>query len=162
MSGFTPLTGHKFKFYRNTGSFASPVWSLIAEIGDLSLDDLTMGIAELKRRANLWTKGLASMIQLASVSFKLIFGLDRTSFEAMRGYFLAGTTKEYAIMSGAIDAPSGAEGWRLPLVIAQFPWNQALEEVSNFDVKMNLGYMISGGSEVDPVWLQVTSTTTAG
>lgn len=156
---FAPKTGHKFKFYRNTATFASPSWTLIAEIGDLALDDLTMGIAELKRRNNDWTKGLPSLIQLASLSFRLHFGLDETNFAYLRGAFIAGTVFECAIVSGVISAPSGAQGWRLPIVLSAFPWDQNLEDVSGFDVKANVGYMLSGGSEVDPTWLSVTTTT---
>lgn len=157
MPGFNPQAGHKFKFYRNTGSVASPTWGLMAEIGDLSIDSLVMGVAELKRRASMWTKALGTLIQLGTISFRMHFGLDATNFAGVRTDFLAGTPREYAILSGLVTYD--AEGWRLPLLLTDFPWDQALEDVSGHDVKAAIAYYTSGGSEVDPSWMTVTSTT---
>ncbi len=161
MPGFEPKSGFRCKFYRNTATYASPTWLVIAEIGDLAIDALTMGSAELKRRANVWTKSLATMIQQGTISFRMHFGLDATNFAYLRGAFLAGTVFEVAIMSDDVATPSGAEGWRLPIHLTDFPWDQALEDVSGHDVKANIAYMTSGGTEVDPTWMTVTTTTSA-
>jgi hypothetical protein len=149
--GYAPKTGHSMSLYRNTGTFAVPVWALVDEIGDVSVADFTRGLAELKRRANNFTKNLASLIQSIAVEFRLHFGLDETVHEAIVADFLAGTAVEWAIYSGAI-ATVGERGLRLPAIIENFPWDQPLEDVSGHDVRLATAYMISGVAEVDPTW----------
>lgn len=148
-----PKTGHKCKLYRNTGTVAVPVWAEIAEIGDVSIPDMSRGLAELKRRSTEFTKNLPNIIQSISIEFNFIHGLDATQFTALRAAFWAGTVEEYAIMDGAITAEAN-EGLRCPCVVENFPWNQPLEEVSQHDIRLTIGYMDESG-EVDPVWYVV-------
>lgn len=145
-------TGHKMKLYRNTGTVGSPVWSLVDEVGDVSIPDLSMGLAELKRRANNFTKNLATLIQSIAVEFRLHHGLDAANFDDIRANFFNGTPEEWAIMDGDIET-AGSEGLRLPVLVEQFPWDQNLEDVSGHDVRLAIAYMESGGSEVEPSWL---------
>jgi len=154
MSGFEPKTGYHMKLYRNTGTFATPVWVEIAEIGDLSISDFTRALAELKRRGNQYTKNLASLFNSITVEFRLHFGLATTQWNALKTAFFAGTPVEFAIMSGAI-ATSGEEGLRCPMIVSQFPWEQNLEDASGHDVQLSIAYMVSGSAEVDPTWLSV-------
>jgi hypothetical protein len=65
---------------------------------------------------------------------------------------------EWAIMSNPIAYDS--IGLRCPFIVEQFPWDQPLEDVSGHDVRLAIGYMVSGGTEVDPSWYTVPSTTT--
>lgn len=149
-----PTVGHKMKLYRNTGTYAAPAWSLVAEVGDVSIPDLSMGLAELKRRGNDFTKNLATMIQSISVEFRLIHGLDSTNFSAIRTNFFAGTVEEWAVMNGDITV-SGSQGLRIPALVESFPWDQPLEEVSGHDVRLAIGYLEESGSEIDPEWYTV-------
>lgn len=154
---FEPRTGHRMKLYRNTGTFASPTWTLVAEIGDVNLSDFTRGLAELKRRGNEYTKNLASLIQSITLEFRMHWGLNFAVHDAIRTDHFNGTAREWAIMSGDITYDS--YGLRCPFLIEQWPWDQPLEEVSGHDVRLAIAYMTSGGTEVDPTWLSVTSTT---
>jgi len=160
-----PTTGFNNKLYRNTGSVATPVWSEVNQIGDVSIDGLTRGLAELKRRATQFTLNLPSLIQSITASFRLHHGLDSSTFTALRQAFFAATVIEWAIMDGDIDV-AAAEGLRIPMLVSDFPWEQPLEDVSGHDVKLAVGYMTSGGNEVVPSWLVVsqnlqwTTTTT--
>lgn len=149
-----PKVGHKMKMYRNTGSVAVPVWVEVDEVGDVTISDFAMGIAELKRRANDFTKNLASLIQSISIEFRLHHGLGATNFDAIRTNFLAGTAEEWAILDGG-SAVSGTEGLRLPVLIEQFPWDQALEDVSGHDVRLAIAYMEESSVEIDPSWMVV-------
>lgn len=149
-----PKTGHKCKLYRNTGTVATPVWTIVDEIGDVSIPDLTRGLAELKRRANEYTKNLASLFQSISIEFNFIHGLDSTTFTALRTAFFAGTVAEYAVMDGDISV-SGNEGLRIPCLVENFPWNQPLEEVNQHDIRLSIGYMTESSTEVDPSWLVI-------
>lgn len=149
-------TGHKMKFYINTGTAAVPVWSLIADIEDLSIPDMSMGAAEFKRRSSNFTKNLPTIIGTIAVEFKLWHGVGDTNFDLLRAAFFAGTTYEFAILDGLV-ATSGTEGLRLPAFIEQFPWGQALEEVSGHDVRLVTAYHESpAGIEIDPSWMVVS------
>jgi len=150
-----PVVGHKMKLYRNTGTVAVPVWQEVCEIGDVSVPDLAMGLAELKRRCNDFTKNLATLMQSISVEFRMIHGLGGAIFTALVGNFFAGTIEQWAVYNGDI-ATAGNEGLLLPALIEQFPWDQPLEEVSGHDVRLAVAYFEEpAGTEIDPAW-QVT------
>jgi hypothetical protein len=149
-------TGGNMKLYRNTGSVATPTWSEVDEVGDVSIPDFSRGLAELKRRANGFVKNLATLIQSIAVEFRLHHGMDATTFDALRANFLAGTAEEWAVMDGPI-ATVGSEGLRLPVIVENFPWDQPLEDISGHDVRLAIAYMISSATEVEPSWLVVSA-----
>ena len=150
--GQEPKTGHQCKLYRNTGTVVTPAWLEVAEIGDVNIPDLSRGLAELKRRANNFTKNLPSLIQSISVEFTLIHGLDATNFDVLRANFFSGAVEEWMVADGD-ESVAGNEGLRCPLIVEQFPWNQPLEDVNGHDVRMSIGYMEEpAGTEIDPVW----------
>lgn len=149
-----PKTGHKMKMYRNTGTVAVPVWSEVAEVGDVSIPDLSVSLGELKRRGSKFTKNLPGSFESFAVEFRLLHGLDATNFDAIRGNFFNQTVEEWAIMNGDI-AVSG-EGLRIPVIVEQFPWDQPLDDVSGHDVRLALAYMEEDDTEVDPCWYEVT------
>jgi hypothetical protein len=151
---FEPKTGHRMKLYRNTGTVAIPVWAEVGQIGDVSISDLTRLLAQLKRRASNFTVNLASILDSVGVEFRLHFGLGATEYTAIRTAFFAGTTAQWAIMSGDITVV-GEEGLVMPAIVEQFPWDQALESVSGHDVRLASGYMVDAGSDVDPEWMVV-------
>lgn len=164
MSG--PKTGHKMKLYRNSGTTDTPVWSLVDEVGDVSIPDLARGMAELKRRASDFTKNLASLIQSFHVEFRLHHGMDATTYNSIRYNFFNGVAEEWAVMDGSISV-NGNQGLRVPVLVEEFPWDQPLEEVSGYDVRLIVAFMVDeDGDEVDPAWYYVggdpmTTTTTA-
>lgn len=150
-----PSTGHKMKLYRNTGTVAIPVFLEVGEVGDVSIPDLSRGLAELKRRANDFTKNLASLIQSIAVEFRLHHGLDATNFDAIRANFFSGAIEEWAIMNADITV-SGNEGLRLPAIVEQFPFDQPLEDVAGHDIRLAVAYFEEpAGVEIDPSWFVV-------
>jgi len=151
-----PKTGHQMKLYRNTGTVATPVWSEVDEVGDVSIPDFSRGLAELKRRASDYTKNLASLIQSIAVEFRLHHGLDATNFDAIRTNFFDATPEEWVVMNGDITT-AGNEGLRLPALVEQFPWDQPLEDVSGHDVRLAIAYMEEDSTEVDASWYTVAA-----
>lgn len=150
-----PMTGAKMKMYINTGTVAIPVWTEISEVGDVAIDGLSRTVAELKRRAKEFTKGLPGLIGLITASFTLHHGLGAANFTTIQTAFFAGTIKEWAFMNGAITG-SGNQGLRCPFLISDFPWNQPLEEASGHEVKLSGAYMEEpAGTEIDPSWYTV-------
>lgn len=155
---FKPQTGFTMKAYRNSGTHASPVWNEVAEIGDLSITDLVRNVAELKRRANQFTKGIPAMISLIGIEFRLHWGLGKTQYDAIRARVFDGTVEEWAFMNGAI-ATNGNQGLTLPVIVQNWPMDQALENVVGHDVRLCAGYMEEAAGEVDPYWYTVGTTT---
>lgn len=155
MAGFEPLTGHRMKAYRNTGTPSVPVWAVVSEIGDLSIPDLSRGLAELKRRAKDFTKNLPTLIQSIAIEFRLHYGLGATQYTAIRNAFWNATAEEWAIMGGDITS-TGVEGLRCPVLVESFPFDQPLEEVAGHDIRLAIGYMVVSSVEVDPSWYVVS------
>ncbi len=149
----SPLVGADCKLYRNTGTVASPTWTEIDEIGDLSLNGLGVNLAEIKRRANSWTKNLAALFSAISIEFTLMYGFDATTFDALRANFFAKTVEEWAVFDGPI-ATTDHQGLRVPVVLSEFPINQPLEEAVSQSVVASIAYMVESATEVDPSWLQ--------
>ena len=56
-----PKVGQRMKLYRNSGTTATPVWQEISDVGDVTLDGMELGTAELKRRSSIWVKVLAAL-----------------------------------------------------------------------------------------------------
>ena len=109
-------------------------------------------VAELKRRANGFTKNLATLFQSISVEFRMIHGLDPTNFDAIRTNFFNQTVEEWLVYNG-LQAVTGNQGFRLPAIVEQFPWDQPLEEVSGHDMRLALAYFEEpAGVEIDPAW----------
>ena len=158
---FQPQTGHTMRLYRNTGTHPTPVWNHVNEIGDLTISDLSRILAQLKRRANGFTKNLPSLIDSIAVEFRLHWGLGKTQYDGIRNDFFNATVREWAIMNGAIET-SGNQGLTAPFIVEQFPWEQPLENVSGHDVRLAVGYKEdeTNGGELDPYWYVVGTTTT--
>lgn len=154
-STLQPRTGKQMKMYRNTGTNASPTWVEVCEVGDVSIADLSMGVAELKRRCKLYTKNIASLIQTIAVEFRLHAGLGATNYSALVAAFFAGTVQEWAIMDDTITN-TGAQGLRIPLLIEQFPFDQPLEDVAGHDVRLVTGFLLESSTEIDPTWYTVS------
>ena len=151
-----PLSGHKCKLYRNTGSAGTPVWDSIDAVGDVSLSDFNMGLAELKARISNFALNLPTLIQTIALEFDLKFGLDMTTWSGLKDDFLAGTPRQYAVMDGAI-ATATQQGLVLPGLIENFPWDQGLEKVVDSAVRIVSAYYESpAGTRVDPAWLVVS------
>lgn len=153
----TPSTGHPMKLYYNSvtdisTAHASPTWVEVDEIGDVTIPDLSRGMAELKRRASDFTKNLATLIQSINVEFRLHHGLDPTTFDVLVAAFFAGTIMEWLILDHD-EGVSGSQGLRMACLLEQFPWDQPLEDVSGHDIRLAVAYWESpAGTEVDPEW----------
>lgn len=150
-----PVVGQNCKLYRNTATVASPTWDELTAVGDVAIPDLQVGLAELKRRGNNFTKNLGTLVQSFTLDAKVIALMDTTTYSALKTNFLAKTVEEYAIMNGTITEAT-TTGMRVPLLIHQFPINQAQEEVVSHDMKWAVGYMESpADTEIDPSFYTV-------
>lgn len=149
---FSPRTGYSMALYLNTGTTSSPVFNLVSEVGDVSISDLSRVLAQLKRRANGYTKNLPAMMDSMSVEFRLHFGLGKTVYDLIRAAFFNATPYIWLVLAAPNPNTTGNQGLSIPAVIEQFPWDQPLENVSGHDVRLAITYMEESGTEVDPFW----------
>jgi hypothetical protein len=151
-----PKTGHNMKLYRNTGTVASPTWSEVTAVTDVTVNGLERVWAAFKHRGSDFTKTLASLLEEITVEFRLTYGLDSTNYNAIRAAFFSADVEQWAVMNGAITTEAN-EGLKLPCGVKSFPWDQPLEDVSGHDVVLSASaYMEEpAGTEIDPAWYTV-------
>lgn len=144
-----PLVGREAKTYYNTGTHASPVWVLIDQIENLSLN-LPKDKAELKDRSSIWKKKKGGHRE-ASISLKYTHRRQTTDtvFAALQDSFLADTPIEVAAMDDAI-AELGASGFRGYFEVFQLDRKEDAGDTVSFDVGLELTYYEESAAVVEP------------
>lgn len=151
--GAGPVTGADcYMYYESTQTGSGTTWVLIDEVGDVSFN-AGLNVAEMKRRSTRYTKNIASLYDSFTAEFTLIHGLNATVFDALRAAFFARTIYEYAFMDG-LDGTAASEGFRCPMIITQFPFNQPLEDVAGHQIQLSIAYMLAStdSDEINPSW----------
>lgn len=150
---FVPLDGSKMKAYRNTGTAAIPTWLEVAEIDGVNINGTELKTADLERRGSTHVKKLAGNFEAMTIAFKLIHGLDADNFDAILAAYQAQTPEEWLFINGD-EGTAGNQGWRIPCLITDFPWDQSAGTASGHDVKLEEAYMEDpAGTELDVSWL---------
>jgi hypothetical protein len=122
------------KMYRNTGTYASPVWDEITNIRDVTLN-LETGEADSSRRGgNGFRERLATLID-GGVDFEMVWETGDTDFTALRTAFFAKTPVEFAIMDGPV-ATAGTQGLRATMQVFNFSRNEPLGETVKASVSI--------------------------
>ena len=67
------------KLYRNTGTFATPVWDIIGNVKDLTLN-LETGEADVSTRANNGWRATVGTLKDASLEFAMVWDTGDTDF----------------------------------------------------------------------------------
>ncbi len=133
MPGTAPITpiGLDCKLYRNTGSYSTPVWNEIVNIGDVTIP-LSKGEAETSTRGSKW-KTRRGTLKDASIDFQLKKVTGDDDFAALLAAFVDGTPIELLALDGPIGT-AGSQGLRATCEIFKFDEGQPLENVVAFDV----------------------------
>lgn len=120
---------------RNTGVYASPTWSSILAVKDLTLP---MEITKVPKdsRASPFKQNAIGQIAY-SLSFGIVRDDDKTSYVALRTAALSRTPVDLAVADGAI-ATTGTTYIRLQLAIAKFEEKQNLEGAIEADVELTV------------------------
>ena len=130
--------GMDAKLYRNTGSFATPVWTEVTNVKDLTLN-LEKGEADVTTRANGGWRATVGTLKDASIDFQMVWDTADGGFAAIQAAFFGNTPIEFAVMDGDITAPD-SEGLRATFDIFSFTRNEALEEAIMVDVSIKPTY----------------------
>ncbi|MDW8244903.1 MAG: phage tail tube protein [Thermogemmata sp.] len=114
------------KLYRNTGTFASPVWNEIANVKDVTLN-LEAGEADVTTRGNNGWRATVATLKDASIEFEMVWNAGDADFVAIRDAFLNRTAIELAVLDGPTTSP-GSQGLQATCMVINFSRNESLEE----------------------------------
>jgi hypothetical protein len=145
--------GNDLKLYYNAGTDASPTWTEMTMVGDVTVN-LGVNPAEVDLRISTWLMNLPSKLT-ASFDVSMANDIGGTVYDALRAIAFARTATQFASANANI-ATSGTEYFKAFCFFASFPWGQPTQEMSSHDVTLELAYHEESGSLVEPAWDTVT------
>ena len=126
------VLGMNAKLYRNTGTYASPTWTEIDNVRDVTLSMETGEADVTTRAASGWRQSIATLKD-AGLDFEMVWDSTDTGFTALKTAFLNGTNVEFLVLDGD-STTSGNQGLRAEMSIMSFSRNEALEEALTVSV----------------------------
>lgn len=141
--------GNDHKLYYNSGTNASPTWVEIKIVGDVNVP-IDISAAQIDLRITNFVLGLPAKITPA-LEFFLAADIGGTVYDALRGFALARTQKQYASANGNI-ATSGTQWFKQFAFFTSFPWNQPTQEIASGDCVLGAGYTEESSALVEPAW----------
>jgi len=140
--------GMEAKLYRNTGTYAAPVWVELTNVKDLTLN-LEAGEADVTTRGNAGWRATVATLKDGSIEFDMVWDTADTNFTAIQSAFFNNTTIEFAVLDGDVTS-SGSQGLRATMSITKFTRNEALEESIAVSVTAKPTYATNA-----PEWMTV-------
>lgn len=132
------VLGMDAKLYYNTGSYASPTWTLIDNVRDLTLN-LERGDTDITTRSGGgWRQSVATLAD-GSIDFGMVWDNTDTVFTAIKNAFINNTVLEFLVLDGLV-ATSGSQGLRASMAITSFSRNEGLEDALTVDVSAKTAY----------------------
>lgn len=147
--------GGDFNLYYNSATNASPTWVLINKVGDVNLN-LAATMAEIKLRISKWDLGLPSRLRIESLDAQLATDIAGTVWDALRGFFLARTQKQFAVTNDNI-ATAGTQGFKFFGFFTAFPLSQPISEVAMGDCTIGPGFTEESSTLVEPTWFTISA-----
>ncbi len=136
--------GLSCKLYRNTGTYAAPVWVEIDIVKDVTLN-METGEAEASSRASTF-KEFFGALKDTNIEFDVLYDAADAQFIVLRTKFFDGTSIDIVAFDGA--AATGAQGLRMTAFVAGFTRNEPLEET----VTVNITMKPTPNSDSPPEW----------
>tara|TARA_R110002051_G_scaffold14483_3_gene46940 strand:+ start:264 stop:704 length:441 start_codon:yes stop_codon:yes gene_type:complete len=126
------VLGMNAKLYRNTGTYAVPVWTVVDNVRDVTLS-LETGEADVTTRASGgWRQSIATLKD-ASLEFEMVWDSADTGFTAVKDGYMNGTNIEFLVLDGDTST-TGSQGLRAEMSIMTFSRNEPLEEALTVSV----------------------------
>lgn len=141
--------GIEGKLYRNTGSWASPVWNEIPNVKDLSLG-LEKGEADASSRFTKWKLTRGAMKE-ATIEWGMIRDSTDADWLALHTAWLADTVVGFAVADGPI-ATAGTMYFKVECEILKFSHTENMEEVMITEVSIK-----PARTDNAPDWITVPS-----
>ena len=145
---------HKFgmnaKLYRNTGTYAAPVWGEMGNVKDVTLS-LEKAEADVTTRANAGWRANAATLKNASIEFEMVWDTGDAGFTAIQQAYFGNTAIEFAVMDGDITVV-GTQGLRATMEVFNFSRSEPLEEAITVSVTLKPTYATN-----PPEWMEIAS-----
>lgn len=139
-----PVMGFNGKAYYNTGSYGTPTWTLINNIGDLKVtNEATESEVDI-RSGGGFTYFFAGQIKLG-YEWNSIYDLSDTAIAALRTAYYARTPTEFAFMDQAI-ATTGATGLRQTCQVFKFARTEELNKPMMYEISIKPTYSANAPS----------------
>ena len=138
------------KFYRNTGTYATPTWDLIGNVKDLTLS-LEKDETDVTTRSSGGWKEFVDGMKDATVEFGMLWDTGDADFDAFQGAFINNTSVEILVLDGLV-ATTGSEGLRATMMVKSFTRNENLGEALMVDVSLR---PVKNANSA-PVWYTAT------
>jgi len=136
------VMGYEAKLYRNTGTYAAPVWNEIANVKDLTLGGDAEEV-DVTTRKNAGFKATVAGLKDAAVEFEMEWDTEDLDFSAFQDAFFATAAADKAIEVAVMDgdiAVTGSEGLRATMAVTNFSRNEALGEALAVSVTLKPTY----------------------
>ena len=148
-------TGRRWRIYRNTGTYGTPTWTVIAERKDLEIG-LTKGkITSLRDSAEFmeYLKGYKDL----TIGFPIKYTRANANHVALRTDFMADDDGYFdlLILDGT-SATSGAQGIRAIVGLFDFSHSGPLEDETTVNLEFQPTYAEDGGSAIESDWHTVS------
>ncbi len=142
--------GMDAKLYRNTGSYASPVWNEVQNVRDVTLN-LEAGEADVTTRGNAGWRANIATLRDAGLEFEMVWDSADDNFTAVRTAFLSNGSVEFAVLDGDIET-TGVQGLRATMAITNFSRSEPLEEAITVSVTAKPTY-----ADHPPEWMTIAA-----
>jgi hypothetical protein len=140
--------GMDAKLYRNTGSYATPVWNEVTNVKDVTLN-LEAGEADVTTRGNGGWRANIATLKDAGLEFEMVWDTADDDFTAVRTAFLSNGSVEFAVLDGDITT-TGSQGLRATMAITNFSRSEPLEEAIKVSVTAKPTY-----ADNPPEWMTI-------
>jgi hypothetical protein len=137
-------------YFCAAGIGGTPVWTLITNVKDLTLN-VEQGEADVTTRGTGGWKATVGTLKDATVEWEMVWDTADEGFEAVRDAFFGGTLIGLAVMDGPIDE-AGSEGLWADCAILKFDRSEALEEAITVSVTAKPTYSANA-----PEWKEIAA-----
>ncbi|GIW83213.1 MAG: hypothetical protein KatS3mg105_5020 [Gemmatales bacterium] len=124
--------GYNAKLYRNTGTFSTPVWTVIDNVKDLTVTLQKEEVESNYRASSPWKTSEPTLIDL-SVNWQMAHDKDDTNWQAIRDAFFNNNIIELLVIDRDVTV-SGAQGVRFRCKVFNFTKTETLNGLQTWEV----------------------------
>ncbi|MBT6153666.1 MAG: hypothetical protein HOH82_03130, partial [Planctomycetaceae bacterium] len=114
------------KLYRNTATYATPTWSEIKNVRDLTLN-VEASEADASRRGGGGWREVLKALKDGGIEFELLHENGNADNTALRDAFFNDTNVDMLALDGDV-ATSGSEGLRMTVAVMNFSRSEPMED----------------------------------
>jgi hypothetical protein len=148
-------TGRKWRIYRNTGTYSTPVWSLVGENSDITLTLNKQKISAPRSGAEFMEmlKGYKTL----TLGFDCWYENSNTNVTAFKDDFFNDNDDNFDLLVlDGLQATSGSEGMRVLCALFDFSIEAPLEDRTMVSLEFEPTAVQDGGSYVESDWHTVS------